>query len=208
MSDQQTPSDGRRAVVAAGDFTVRGGSGSAGGGGLGAEPSATRRALEARVPFVDHELVEFVVNMPFHHKMRWRSQVAKARSLFHTSFRASERLDINKYMLRTIGADMLPREISNRKKLGFPTPLDNWLGSDMSDFARDTLLDQTARQRGMFDTGKLESLLASPRNLPYDFTGKRIWMLMNLELWFREVITPSHRTNNATSRPEHRVASP
>ena len=44
--------DGRRVVVTAGDFTVRGGSGGGGAGGLGAEPSASRRALEERVPYI------------------------------------------------------------------------------------------------------------------------------------------------------------
>lgn len=144
--------------------------------------------LEARVPFVDHELVEYVVNIPHHYKMRWNSPLSKMRALFHSSSQASEWLDTSKYLLRQIGAQKLPPEISNRKKLGFPTPLDSWFQGGMMDFARDMLLDPNARTRGMFDTGTLKKLLASPQNLPYDFYGIKIWMLTNIELWFREVI--------------------
>src|SRR5208337_4549482 len=50
-------------------------------------------SVEGRVPFVDHELVEFVINMPVRHKLRWNSPVSRARAIWTSADRASERLD-------------------------------------------------------------------------------------------------------------------
>jgi len=169
--------------------------------------------LEARVPFVDHELIEYVVQIPMHHKMRWKSGLAHARGLFHTSFKASEWLDINKYILRRIGDGLLPANISRRKKLGFPTPLDTWFQGNMKNVAIDLLLDKRARERGIFDPARMEAFLSNKQNLPYDFYGKKVWMLMNIELWFREVIEqPRTRKaqapiNIATSSSTHKAAN-
>lgn len=144
--------------------------------------------LEARVPFVDHELVEYMVQVPAHHKMRWKSQLHRARGLVNSSFKASEWLDINKYLLRRVGDRLLPREISRRKKLGFPTPLDSWFQGNMRDIAKDLLLDQKARERGIFEHARVEQFLSNRQDLEYDFYGKKVWMMMNIELWFREVV--------------------
>jgi len=157
--------------------------------------------LEARVPFVDHELIEYVTQIPLHHKMRWKSRLSHARGLFCSSFKASEWLDTNKYLLRRIGDRFLPREISRRKKLGFPTPLDSWFQGNMKDVAMSLLLDRKARDRGIFDPVKIEKFLTNKQNLPYDFYGKKVWMMMNIELWFNEVIEqPASRP-----RPEQPV---
>jgi asparagine synthase (glutamine-hydrolysing) len=145
-------------------------------------------SVEGRVPFVDHELVEFVVNMPIRHKLRWNSSTSRMRAIWTTADRASERLDTTKYLLRRMGKKLLPAAIVQRKKLGFPTPLDSWLHNGLLASAREVLLDGTTRQRGIFDVKRLERFLATPQNLQYDFYGKKVWMLMNIELWFREVV--------------------
>ncbi len=144
--------------------------------------------VEGRVPFVDHELVEQFVHMPIELKMRWNSLPARLRSVTVTAANASERLDTPKWALRQVGAQLLPPGMAGRAKLGFPTPLDRWLGEGMLDFAKDVLLDRRSRDRGIFDPTALATLLADPRRPPYDFYGKRIWMLTNVELWFREVV--------------------
>ena len=145
-------------------------------------------ALEARVPFVDHELIEAVVNIPYWHKMRWNSPLQRARALFHTSFEASEWLDTNKVLIRRMAEDLVPKDIAYRKKLGFPTPLDRWMESEMKDVAKDVLLDKTSRERGIFDHDEVNNLLNHRQDLPYDFYGKKVWMMMNVELWLREVV--------------------
>jgi asparagine synthase (glutamine-hydrolysing) len=155
--------------------------------------------VEGRVPFVDHELIEFVVNMPLRYKLQWKSPLSRLRAVTKTAARASEWLDTNKYLLRRLGSRLVPNGISRRKKVGFPTPLDKWLRSGLMDSARDLLLDRTTRERGVFDQKALARLLAGTQNLPYDFYGKKVWMLMNVELWFREFIDaePQHQADLA-----------
>lgn len=153
-------------------------------------------ALEARVPFVDHELIEAVVHIPHQHKMRWNSLGSQFKSLFHTSFEASEWLDTSKILVRKMGDGLVPKEIAYRKKLGFPTPLDQWMEGEMKDVAKDILLDQTSRERGIFDYQEVEQLLNHRQDLPYDFYGKKVWMMLNVELWLREVVEPNSKAND------------
>ena len=144
--------------------------------------------VEARVPFVDHELIEFASSIPVQYKLKWKSKFHKIKSLFNNSFAVSENYDISKYILRKIGYKSLPKEIVERKKKGFPVPLDDWLHSGMINSAKEILLDSRTISRNIFDNKKLEALLNNKQNLQYDFWGKKIWMLMNTELWFRQFI--------------------
>jgi len=150
-------------------------------------------SIEARVPFVDHELIEFVTNMPVRYKLRWKSSISRLRAITKPAARVSEWLDTNKYLLRRIGDRLLPHAISQRRKLGFPTPLDEWFRSGLLQSARDLLLDKTSRERGIFNHEAMAQLLAGQQHLPYDFYGKKVWMLMNVELWFRELIDAQRR---------------
>lgn len=145
-------------------------------------------SLEGRVPFVDHELVETFIHMPHHLKMKWKSPVSLLRALGTSAFKASEVLDQNKYLLRKLGKELLPAHLANRKKMGFPTPLDDWLRSGLLDDAKAILLDQRSRERGLFDFKRLEAFLSNPQQLDYDFYGKKVWMLMNVEMWLRSVV--------------------
>jgi asparagine synthase (glutamine-hydrolysing) len=161
--------------------------------------------VEGRVPFVDHELVEFVINMPVRHKLRWNSLLSRSVALITTAARASEWLDTNKYLLRKLASQRIPQTISSRKKLGFPTPLDGWFRNGMMNSARDLLLGKTTRERGFFDHEALRRLLTNEQNLPYDTYGKKVWMLMNVELWFREFIDRPSQTKTEIPIHEHQT---
>lgn len=145
-------------------------------------------SVEARVPFVDHELVEFVSTIPFKYKMKWKSPLHKGRALFKNSAEASEVLDDSKYILRKFSQKYLPNEISFRKKKGFPVPLDSWIDGGMQKAAKELLLDGRTARRGIFKYDQLEHLINNKQDLDYDFWGKKVWMLMNVEMWFREYI--------------------
>ena len=54
--------------------------------------------------------------------------------------------------------------------------------------AKEILLDNKTRSRGIFNCTNIEKLLMNNENLEYDFWGKKIWMLMNVEMWHRQVI--------------------
>ena len=78
--------------------------------------------------------------------------------------------------------------MTTRKKLGFPVPLDAWLSNEKDKkFIKEILLDDKTKKRGIFDIKEVESLINNKENLSYDFWGKKIWMLLNLEIWLRKV---------------------
>ena len=123
-------------------------------------------SIESRVPFLDHKLVEFVALL---------SPSAKLRGF------------TTKRLLRAAAAGVLPREILTRKKMGFPVPFGRWMRGPWHSMARDVLLDQRSRERGMTDPLAVERLLDQHRAGVTD-GGDAIWALLNLELWFRSCI--------------------
>ena len=90
--------------------------------------------------------------------------------------------------MRKTAEKYIPKNIVYRKKLGFPVPLDNWIKNGMINFAKEILIDNKTRSRGIFNIVEIEKILSSKELLEYDFWGKKIWMMLNLEIWFRKVI--------------------
>ena len=120
-------------------------------------------SLESRVPLLDRRIVELVVSMPPAMK-----------------FKGGEM----KYILKRAAGPLLPKSILARKdKMGFPVPLHLWARDKARDFLHDTLLSQACRERGLFDMPAVESLLENEE--PF---GRRMWGLLNLELWHRQFI--------------------
>ena len=82
--------------------------------------------------------------------------------------------------------DLLPYQVLHRPKMGFGIPLDHWLRNDLREVVRDTLLDRTARERGMLEPVAVEKLVASlDTSNPETY---QVWSLLMLELWFREFV--------------------
>jgi asparagine synthase (glutamine-hydrolysing) len=97
-------------------------------------------------------------------------------------------------LLKSLG-DYLPDSIRNRKdKMGFPVPLHLWAKNEAKEFIADTLLSQKSRERGIFKTQELESIISNER--PF---GRQLWGILNLEMWFQTFIdnssTPTHHAN-------------
>jgi asparagine synthase (glutamine-hydrolysing) len=118
-------------------------------------------SIEARVPLLDHKVVEFAAGLPPHFKLRRLTR---------------------KYLLRKVSEPLLPAAILNRPKKGFPTPLSTWFRGVLHDFVRDTLSAATVRRRGLFDPTYVERLLDSHMAGREDH-GSQIWSLVSLELW-------------------------
>ncbi len=141
-------------------------------------------AVEARVPFVDHRLVEYAFSIPAEYKLRWRSPLHRARAWTSYSDRFRERDDTTKYILRRACADLLPREIVERRKIGFKVPLDRSLSDQIVRYARGLLLEGRTASRGVFDIEAVREWLDRGAANGGEF-GVRAWMLASLELWFR-----------------------
>ncbi|MBI5118513.1 asparagine synthase (glutamine-hydrolyzing) [Candidatus Poribacteria bacterium] len=123
-------------------------------------------SIELRVPFLDHEMVEFGFSLPDDYKMR-RGK--------------------GKYLLKRLMSKYLPDDIVYREKRGFPVPIAQWFREDIFDAACEILMDRVSQSRGYFKRGYIERILSSHRKRREDF-GRRIFSLINLELWHRMYI--------------------
>ena len=120
-------------------------------------------SLESRVPLLDHRIVDLITRIPPRMK-----------------FKGAEM----KYILKRSVKDILPAKILARKdKMGFPVPLHIWARNRLQDFFKDILLSPTCRDRGLFNYDNVERLIENE-----DAFGRRLWGLLNLELWFRQFI--------------------
>ncbi|WP_026896009.1 asparagine synthase (glutamine-hydrolyzing) [Clostridiisalibacter paucivorans] len=141
-------------------------------------------SVEARVPFLDHELVEFSYkNIPYDLKLCWKSNDLKEQSKRLTSNEYSEVNDIPKYLLRKIGYDYLQDEIIERKKVGFPVPLNEWIHS-LEKQAKDIL-------KGAYwlKKDKIEELIEESKDNAR--AGQIIWMFINVELFRKKYFEKS-----------------
>jgi asparagine synthase (glutamine-hydrolysing) len=120
-------------------------------------------SIESRVPFLDHELVEFAARMPERMKVRGLT---------------------TKYVLRKAMDGLLPPEIIGRRKMGFPVPVGAWLRGPYRHVVDDFVLGDRAAARGLFDRAALRRLVASHVGGEANH-AERIWSLVNLELWQR-----------------------
>ena len=115
------------------------------------------------MPLLDHRIAELVASMP--PKLKFRGGELK-------------------HLLKRAIADLLPAPVLERKdKMGFPVPLHLWARGAARDFFGDVLLSRRCRERGIFDPVEVEKLMNSE-----DAFGRRLWGLLNLELWYRTFI--------------------
>jgi asparagine synthase (glutamine-hydrolysing) len=122
-------------------------------------------SVEARVPFLDHRLVEFVASVPLAVKLRHGA----------------------KTLLKRAAAPLLPPSTIRRRKHAFQIPLGAWVSGPLAGFTRDILLDPRARGRGWFDAKRVESLLGHNGRGPQR-DGQSVWTLLCIELWAREFL--------------------
>jgi len=124
-------------------------------------------SIESRVPFLDHVFVEFAATVPDSLKLRG---------------------GIGKYILKRAVEDILPRDIIYRKKMGFPTPLRQWLMDGQAGPLIAQLRDPDGLLARYLDFTYLEDLLNRHKSGLEDATD-RIWRLLNLQLWGNIFIT-------------------
>lgn len=126
-------------------------------------------SLEARVPLLDHELIEFVGRVPSSLKMRG----AETKHIFKRAVRG-----------------LVPDEILDRPKQGFGLPVQKWINQELRGRIRDTLLDRRTRERGYFEQSYVARLFEEHDRGRRDQTGP-LWTLFMLELWHRKFMEES-----------------
>ncbi|GMQ96787.1 MAG: N-acetylglutaminylglutamine amidotransferase [Gammaproteobacteria bacterium] len=123
--------------------------------------------LEARVPFLDHDLVEWAASMPPHLKL------------------ASG----GKHALKQIARGLLPDAVIDRPKGYFPVPALKFVRGDVLKFMREILLSETCRSRGLYQQPYVERLLAEPEAHFTPIKGSKLWHLAVFELWLQRNLT-------------------
>jgi asparagine synthase (glutamine-hydrolysing) len=120
-------------------------------------------SLEARVPFLDHELARFVSSLPDAYRVRGLR---------------------GKWLLREAMRRVLPERILTRPKVGFRVPVNAWFRGGMRDFLRDHLLGTDSATRQYYDARQLRRVLDEHIGGRQNHE-KLLWSLLNLELWHR-----------------------
>ena len=120
---------------------------------------AMGNSLEARVPFLDHEFVEMVMNLP---------ESIKTKN------------NVNKYILKRAVKGLIPDKLINRKKQGFGVPIYEWLFDKLGNQIEVDMLD-FCDKTDFFDKKYIQYLMASK-------SGHQLWYLYNFVLWHRTYI--------------------
>jgi asparagine synthase (glutamine-hydrolysing) len=119
--------------------------------------------LEARVPFLDHELVELAMQIPPELKMA----------------------DGGKGILKKVARGMIPDGVIDRPKGYFPVPALKFVRGAFLDFMRDILNSQACRERGLYERAYVDKLLSEPDQHFTRLLGSKLWHLALLELWLQ-----------------------
>jgi asparagine synthase (glutamine-hydrolysing) len=125
--------------------------------------------LEARVPFLDHELVELAARMPPELKL------------------ASG----GKHVLKSIARGLVPDAVIDRKKGYFPMPALKYVRGEFLDFMADILNSQACINRGLYQRSYVEKLLAAPEQHHTRIQGSKLWHLALLEFWLQMHLDPT-----------------
>jgi len=123
-------------------------------------------SVEARVPFLDHHLVEYAMGLP-------RSLKVEGISGKHILKRALE--------------DILPHDLLYTKKRGFGAPVREWFRSTLAGWFESHVLDSTMRKRDLLNYDFVNKMLIEHRNQSKDW-GFHLWALLNLSLWYEQWI--------------------
>jgi asparagine synthase (glutamine-hydrolysing) len=115
-------------------------------------------SVEARVPFLDHHVVDFTMDLPLHFRLRG---------------------DVGKYLLKRAVRDLLPKEIIHRPKMGFGAPFREWLLGSFGAYARERLLSSDL---GLFEPRRVRQMLDEHSSGAAD-RSIHLWVLLNLVLW-------------------------
>ena len=119
-------------------------------------------ALEVRVPFLDHPLMEFCATIPPEMKMKWFKK---------------------KYLLKKAVHDILPREVINHRKQGFVGPMTQWLKKDLKPYVLESLSEKNLKRHDLLNTEVITTILDE------HFSGKEIhdtliWSMVIFQTWF------------------------
>ncbi|KHA79091.1 adenylate cyclase 1 [Janthinobacterium lividum] len=123
-------------------------------------------SLEARMPFMDHELAAYVSSLPDEYRVRGRT---------------------TKWILREAMKQLLPQAILERPKVGFRVPVNEWFRGPMKDYLYEHLTGAESRTRHYYHAQALQQVLAE-HVAGRQNHEKLLWSLLTLEIWHRQYL--------------------
>lgn len=143
------------------------------------DTTSMAHALEARSPFLDHEVMELAARLPAGLKLRRKE---------------------SKHLLKREFQDLLPPDIRNRRKMGFAVPVGRWFRRELREFLADTLLSPRSLMRGYFRSNELNSMVGEHLDGSRNH-ARELWCLLMLELWQREFVDVAKAQLPSTVEP-------
>jgi asparagine synthase (glutamine-hydrolysing) len=135
-------------------------------------------SIESRVPFLDHLLVEFSTRVPDRLKLNGKT---------------------GKHLVKRVAEEFIPREIIYRPKMGFPTPLRQWLREPRAEPLFKRILDPQGYLASWIDLKMAGAMIDRHRRGELDATD-RIWRLLNFELWASQFLSRGQQSETLLSR--------
>jgi asparagine synthase (glutamine-hydrolysing) len=123
-------------------------------------------SVEARVPFLDHHLVEYAMRLPVDLKIKGAN---------------------GKYILKRALEKVLPADLLYRPKRGFGAPVREWFRGPGGEELGGMIMNSSMRSRNLFDYTFIARLLAEHRQGKHDWSF-HLWALLNLSLWYERWI--------------------
>jgi asparagine synthase (glutamine-hydrolysing) len=120
--------------------------------------------LEARVPFLDHELVELAARIPDEYKL----------------------CDEGKCVLKAVGRRVIPSEVIDRPKGYFPVPALKYLRGEVLEMVRDLVHSKRSQERNLFQGPYVDELFADPDSHITPLRGSKLWQIALLEIWLQQ----------------------
>jgi len=121
-------------------------------------------SIEARMPFLDHEIAEYVSRLPDKYRVRGR---------------------VTKWLLRESIREMIPDSILKRPKVGFRLPINEWFKGPMKEYLLEHLLSSESLSRKFYHENYLRKILNDHMN-GFQNHEKLLWTMLNLEIWLRQ----------------------
>lgn len=120
-------------------------------------------SIENRVPYLDTDLVNFIESLPVNFKLNGKT---------------------GKYLHREAVKKWIPKEIIQRKKRGFSTPVDEWFRDELSITLEDLISETDSFSRLYFNLASLKKIISDHRNKKHNYKHE-LFMLLSLELWYK-----------------------
>lgn len=122
-------------------------------------------SIEARVPFLDHRIIEFSKKIPTNLKLKG--------------------LKKDKYILRKSVNKLIPEKTKKRKKKHFFVPIDNWFNDELSSLKKELLSREHLSKQGIFNYNYIEKINKGFSKSKL-FYSRQLWALLTFQIWYNE----------------------